>query len=712
MLQPRSVAVLGASAKRTASGNEAIANLRRRFRGELIAVHREARQIDGVDAVARIEDLPHGLDVALVSLPATAVLAALEALAGQGCRSAIVPAAGLSAHEARGFAELGRTSGMAIHGPNSMGILNFTDGIPLWFYDQMLADEPAGGTALVSQSGSACLFIVRAAPEVRFSKVISSGNELGISMAEYLNWLARDPATERVGVVIESLRDVEAFIASVGKLRAAGKPIVALKVGRSRDGVAATIAHTGALIGAAAAYENLFDELDIPTVEDYDEMAAALECLATEQSAAAPGPRVAVVTISGGQAAMSADLADGKGVPLAQFSEATATRLLELAPGSIAVNPFDIGASLTAEPSAYASCLETLAADPGVDTVIVVLDAAHTLNGAETAYEREYFRAAGEVAERRLGKPIIIASSSSLAIHPACRAWTGAAPVLRGISAALVATRAIAHNQAPIVETHLAPERPDEYEELRAQLLASPGPLPHEMLRRLLGAYDVPVVRSLLAADPVAAVAAAEELGYPVVVKVASPDIAHRSEVGGVVVGLHDADAVRAAVEHIALSVARQAPSANIDGYEVQPCIASSLEATIGFIADPVFGATVMVGSGGTLVELIADTAVAAAPLTRPAAQRALERTRLARVAAGYRRLIPTTSLDGLADTLVAVSRLAADFADVLGEADLNPILVEHGTGHVSVVDALLISNGNGEQRKRRPAGLVTEALT
>ena len=704
MLRPRSIAVLGASAKRKASGNEALLNLLASgFPGALTAVHREAPEINGVAAVPRIEDLPRDLDVALVSLPAPAVVPALRALAGGGCRSAVVPTIGLSKEDTAAYVELARSVPMAIHGPNSMGLLNYTDSVPLWFDEGQLADVSAGSTALVAQSGSACLFIVRAAPRLGFSKVISSGNELGIPIGEYLSWLADDPATERVGVVIESLRDVDGFAEAVAKLRAAGKPIVALKAGRSRDGMAATIAHTGALIGAAAAYDNLFHELDVPTVADYDEMATSLECLASEHCTAAGGSRVAVVTISGGQAAMAADLAEAKDVPLARLSEGTAQRLLELAPGAVAGNPFDIGASLAADETGYADCLEALALDPGVDTVLVVLDAAHTLSDVEICYARNYFAATAEAATRRLGKPIIIASSSSLGIHPACRAWTDGVPVLRGIGNALVAARSIARNQAQVAPGDAGYERPPEYDELRSELLDSAGTISHDTGRRLLHAYRVPIVESVLAADAPEAVRAAEEMGFPVVVKVASPDIAHRSEVGGVIPGLNNGAEVRDAVEGIIAAVAGHAPGLRIEGFEVQRHLTDSLEATIGFISDPVFGATVMLGSGGTLVELMADTVAVGASLTREAARRALERTRLARVAAGYRGLIPVTPLDGLVDTVVAVARLAADFSDILTEGDLNPVLVEHRTGRVSVVDALLVAGANPSQPDARP---------
>jgi acyl-CoA synthetase (NDP forming) len=692
LLKPRSIAILGASGKRAASGNEAIANLKNRgFAGKLIAVHRDATSIDGIETVSSIAALPRDLDTALVSLPASAVVPALEELAEQGCRSAVVPSVGLTREELAQFERIAHASLMRIHGPNSMGLLNYTDAIPLWFYERMLTDEPPGPAALVAQSGSACLFIVRAAPRVKFSKVISSGNELGITMGDYLSWLADDPSTSCVGVVIESLRDLPGFVAAVGKLRAAGKPVVALRVGGSERGLAATVAHTGALVGAREAYRALFDDLDLPTVADYDEMASVLECFTSTRSRSAPGARVAMVTISGGQAAMGADLAQAKQVQLAELSPETIEEIRATVPDAVAGNPFDIGASLVAGRDEYASCLRALDRDPGVDSVVAVLDAAHTLSDIELSYPQEYFEAVGD-AGRLASKPLVVASSSSLTIHELCRPWVGDAPVLRGLGNALVAMRAVAANAAPLEERSDGDPARLEHEDLRRDVAAHSGVLPYDLTRRLLDAYGIATAASALAVDAESAAAVADQIGYPVVAKVASADVAHRTEIGAVKPALATAQAVREAVAEIANNVRRAHPDARIDGFEIQAHIGTSLEGMLGFVSDPVFGATVTVGTGGALIELYPDVAVAAAPLTPSRAARTVAQTKLARMAAGYRNLNPVTDLTNFEKLIVAFSRLAADFADLLIEADLNPVLIEHATGRCRVVDALFVA--------------------
>lgn len=693
MLRPRSIALLGASARKVASGNEVLANLlRHRYDGELYLVHPREREIQGVPAVASVRELPPDVDCALVSVPAAAVVGALEELEAVGCRAAIVPTIGLGPEDARRFEALATSGRMAIHGPNSMGILNLTDDLPLWFYDGMLTEEPAGGMALVAQSGSACLFIARTAERARFSKIISSGNEFGVTTADYLSWLADDPHTEAAGIVMESLRDVPSFVAAVAKMRAAGKPLAVLKVGRTAVGARMTTAHTGALIGRNDAYAALFDELDVPTVDDYDELAALLEWWSRPHVLRARGSRVAVLTISGGQAALAADLAQANGVRVAELSEATARALETAIPGTTGVNPFDAGAGPVTRTS-FAGAITTIADDSNVDSIAVVLDAQHTLNEAETAYVREFFEAAADVGPIVGGKPLVVASSSALSRHPDCERWLGEVPLLRGIPSTLVALRGLAANRRPVEPP--APITPESVESLRDEIAAGAGQLSAQLSRRLLSAYGLPVVRSGVALDEDRAVLEAEAIGYPVVVKIASRDVPHRADVGGVAVALADAAAVRAAVRAVRASVTAALPAARIDGYEIQEHVRDGLEAVVGFVTDPVFGATMLVGAGGALVEILDDRAVGLAPLDAERALRLIARTRLATVAAGYRHLVPPTPLDGLAEVLVNLSRLAADLGPLLAEADLNPVLIEHGSGRARVVDSLFVANGS-----------------
>lgn len=284
LLRPRSVVVLGASAKKRASGNDVLRNLRHAgYGGDVHVVHPVARSVEGLAAVPDIGALPAGIDTAVVSLPTRAVLDALRGLEKAGCRSALVPTAGLDHATAREIARFASASDMTVHGPNCMGVINLTDRVPLWISDNGIVRLPAGNVALIAQSGSAAIFIAHSTGPVRFSKIISTGGEYGATTAAYLSWLARDPATTAAGVLMESIKDVPSFIEGVAAMRAAGKPVVVLKVGRSSAGSTATTAHTGALVGSDAAYQALFDELDLPVVTDYDEMAAVLQCLAVPE---------------------------------------------------------------------------------------------------------------------------------------------------------------------------------------------------------------------------------------------------------------------------------------------------------------------------------------------------------------------------------------------------------------------------------------------
>lgn len=698
LLRPRSVAVLGASATRTASGNEALLNLLDHgYDGRLHVVHPRARTIEGLPAVPAVADLPSEVDVALVSLPAPALPGALRELAARRCRSVVVPTIGLGADVTREVAEIAEQADVLVHGPNCMGLINLVDGIPLWFYRGLLVDSEPGGIGLVTQSGAAS-FVTRMAGPGMFSTIVTTGSELDLGIPDYLSWMATDPATTAAAIIVESIKDVAGFTEAVRQLRAAGKPLVALKVGRTAAGSAATTAHTGALIGRDEAYRALFARLDVPVVADYDELAETLRCLAVPGLPAAAGRRIGVVTISGGQAALAADLAADIGAETPAFSEKTVRELEHDLPGAPPQNPLDTGACLTYLDGdyvrTYARAVELVASDVNVDSVMVVLDAHDNMSGPELDFIADEYRGLREVAARIVDKPMVVASPSARSLHPRVAGLLGpGVAVLRGLRNAAVALSCLSGNRVPVPEP-AARTGPDEavVRELRTVIADHRGPLPVELTHRVLRAYGIPVVESALVPDADAGARWAEAHGYPVVVKVSSPDIAHRSDVGGVVTGVGNTDELRAAVRRIADDVTAARPGALIAGYEIQEQVVASTEAMVGAVADPVFGATVAVGSGGTLVELLDDVASAPVPVERPEATAMIGRTRLGRVLGGYRNLTPPTDTTALADVVCRLSTLAADLAGLVTEVDLNPVLVEHGTGRVRVVDALLVA--------------------
>jgi acyl-CoA synthetase (NDP forming) len=696
LFAPKHVAVIGASARRSdAGGNQAIRNLRGAgFPGTISVVNPAGGLIEGLSASTSIADLAGtSLDAALVALPGRAVVQALTELAAIGCSAAVVPSAGLSDEEARAIETFASQSSMLVHGPNCMGVINVTSGVPLWIDEGILMDLPAGDISLVTQSGSAAIFVARSTAPLGFSKIISTGNELGTTTADYVSWLAQDPDTAVIGLVVESIPDAEKFAQAIAAARAAGKTVVALKVGRTALGGLATTAHTGAVLSRDAAYSSLFEYLDVPLVADYDELASSLQCLSVLADRRVLGTRVGVVTISGGQAAITADLAEELGVDLPQFGDSTRHALQELLPDVQVNNPLDAGGSVIADEDAYDRSIMTLADDEDIDAILVVLDAQQTLSKTELEFEDDYVAAARAASEAHPRLPVVIASSSSVSIHERSLALAGPQlPIVRGIRNALVALRASAGNRSAIGHPHRPEGLPtaEQVADIRASLIV-PGGTTADLREQVLTAYGVPVVAAATVADAHSAARWAEKHQYPLVLKIASPDIAHRSDVGGVVLDIRTEAELRRAADTILANVSLEVPEARVDGFEVQEQVGTSFEAFCGYVGDPRLGATIGLGMGGTLVELIADSAEALAPIDSDRAEQLLSQTRLSKLLDGYRNLAPRTPRDAFTDVVSRLSWLATDLGDIISEVDLNPVLIEHQTGRVVVVDSLFV---------------------
>jgi acetate---CoA ligase (ADP-forming) len=691
----RRVAVIGASSRRAdATGNRVIRNLRAAaYDGEIHVVNPSGDRIEGIQSVRGIAALQQ-VDVAVITLPPAAVAQVVEELEAARCPVAVVLSVGVSdAHLERLMAVHNRGT-TVVHGPNCMGLLNVSQNLPLWAEDGVLTDLPAGSISLVSQSGSGAIFVARSISDAGFSKVVSTGNETGLTTADYISWLAHDRDTTTIGVVIESIRNANTFISAVQKAHAAGKKIVALKVGRTERGAAATTAHTGALLSNDAAYAALFKRIGVPLVEDYDELASALQVLAALGDRTIAGDKVGVITISGGQAALAADLAELARVSIPELAAETRGELSRVFPGAVLNNPFDVGGSF--EHGDFAQAVEALGADPNLDAVMVILDAQSSLNRFELEFEDHYF-AAARAAQSRV--PVIVASSSSLTIHERFQGLGKRVPIIRGIRNALVAIRCAATRSGAPTEARPA-DLPDErtLEMLRSTLQSENGALSRALTDRILRAYGFPFVQSAVVTNVDDAACWAASAGYPVVLKVSSPDIAHRSDVGGVITDVRDAQGLDDAWNTLHRNVQKNAPSARISGIELQQQIEDHIEAFTGFVSDPRLGATVGVGMGGVLVELIDDVAHALAPVGTVTAEEMIRSTRLGAVLAGYRLLHPATSLAQLSDVLCRLSWLAADLGTHIAEVDLNPVMIEPGSGRVRMIDALIVARGDSAE--------------
>jgi acetate---CoA ligase (ADP-forming) len=514
--------------------------------------------------------------------------------------------------------------------------------------------------------------LLRARRGFGFTVAVSSGQELVTTAADYARYAMRLPETKVLALVLEAIRDGPGLRAVLADALAADLPVVLLSVGASEAGKALVSAHSGALAAADGAWEALAAAYGLHRVRDLAELADTLELFASGRRAA-PGTGIATVHDSGLERAHAADLAAEAGVPFAPLSPATEQRLAAvLDPGLAPANPLDVwGTGRDTEPL-FTECLSALAADPGVAAVALAVDLVPEFDGDES-YPRAVLAAAAATA-----KPVAVLAGLPAAVDQAAAARLRAAgvPVLDGTRTGLLALGHLLDHAALPPEPPPAPEPPGANAERWRGRLASGG----AELFGLLSDYGIPVVRARAAASRAAALAAAEEIGYPVVIKTAEPGIAHKSDVGGVRLGLAGPAAAGAAYDDLAGRL----------GPRVLVCetAAPGTELALGLIRDPAVGPLLVIGAGGIFVEIFSERVVLLAPVTRTAALAAVRRLRIAPVLAGSRGR-PAADLEAIADVITGLSRLACDLGDALDALDINPLIC--GPAGAIAADALLI---------------------
>jgi acetyltransferase len=694
LIRPRTIAVIGASPNRQTLGNVALDNLANyKFAGKVIPVHGQATEIGGLATVSAIEALPDDVDVALASVPAASVADVVRRLDRRGVRTAIVNTAGFSAEQEAELRLLVSKSRVLMHGPNCMGLINLSDATPI-YTGGITSRVRRGPVALIAQSGSAAISVINSCT-AGFSKVVTIGSEYRVTGADYLRWFASDDDTSVVGLVLESIPDADRFADAVDLVHAAGKSMVVLKVGRSATGARATLAHTGALIRNDDAFKGFVERYGIPVVDDYEELIATLEAFAVSRKRPTRG-RVGLMGISGGETALACDICDEIDLPLAVFSEATGAALRAVLPGIAGQNPLDIGQSVGRPPGAALAGMNAIMNAEEVGIGVVLQDMQASLPASS---HHNYTVHLGTVAElsRNVDKPIVLISPTAEIMSDRLLAQledTGVPP-LRGLWPGLAAVKSMRDwagrrpDPRRLGGRSLTPERVG----MRQEIAGLSGPLPSKLVGRLLASYRIPVVKSVVARSAAEALTLGGQIGYPMVVKVASADVPHRSDVGAVQLGITNAAGLGAALALIERNVREKVPGAVIDGYELQEELIDCVQAMVGYQAAPPYGALTILGSGGVLVELEADKALSLSPVSAAEAGAMLAATRLGRTLDGYRNLIPRTDTTALAGLVANLSELAADFSDLVPECDLNPVLIRKGSGEVRVVDALFVAS-------------------
>ncbi|MGN6768836.1 MAG: acetate--CoA ligase family protein [Rhizobiaceae bacterium] len=693
LMAPRSIMVLGASPREGALGNTVVKNLiQSGYKGEIHPVHPTAPEVCGIAAFASVSAIPRPVECAVVCLSADKVLSALEEAAAHGVGAAVIFASGFAETDAEGAArqralsELAERTGMKICGPNCLGLANIHQSIPL--YSAALPETlEKGDVAVLSHSGSGCI-VLSSTGRFGISHLVSVGNAAVVDVDQYLDYLADDDATRVAALFIETVRNPEAFAAASLRMREAGKAVVALKVGRSDKGAAATAAHTGSLAGAAAVYDDFFRRCGVIAVEDIDELVEAVELLRAMRRKPT-GKGIAVLNVSGGEIALTCDVAQRIGLDLPELSPATKQKLEQILPSfSRAANPLDVTGVAVFDMAMYAGAIEALAGDQSVALVAVSQDCPLAIGKKQS---QTYGAIADTVARlsQSLPCPVVFYSNVAGGIHPRIAEPLLAArvPVLQGARASLLAIKRFLNQNDTVFDD----ERPRIAADPKWIARFTTGePLTEREAKRFLGDAGLPVTREALATSATEARDAAVKIGFPVVLKVESVDLPHKSDVGGVRLDLRTLEAVEAAYEEIVRNVGAKAPKARIGGVLVQEMAGKGTEVIAGLTRQDPFGMAVLVGAGGVLVELIGDSALALAPISPRRADDLIAGTKVNRLLAGFRGA-PAGDVAALARLLSWLSDIAVAYGDVIEAVDLNPVHVGPGGSGVRILDALII---------------------
>ena len=677
MLEARSVALVGASARPGSLGARMIDQMTRSpARPRTYLVNPRYADIGGVPCLPSLAEVPEPVDLVLLAVPDAALADQLALAARTKARSAVIFGNAFDADGTTGLrdrlAAIATAAGMAVCGPACMGFVNVARGLRAVGYVEP-DPVPAGPVALITHSGSVFSTLLRARRGFGYSLAVSSGQELVTPAAAYA-WYALGLAETRVlGLVLEAIRDPAGLRLALETALVNDVPVVLLSVGLSQAGKHLVSAHSGALAAADGAWEALAGAYGVHRVRDLAELADTLELFAAGRRCRST-TGIATVHDSGLERAHVADLAAELGVPFAPIGRATADRLAQaIDPGLKPGNPLDVwGTGRDTEPL-FAECLSALAADPEVAAVALAVDLVPEFDGDE-AYPYAVLAAAAST-----DKPVAVLAGLPAGVDPVAAAQVRAAgvPVLEGTRSGLLALRHLLDHAARPEPPRAAAAGPGRS---RWAPVLSAGPSDSAVLFDLLHDYGIRSVRARAASTRAAALAAAAEIGYPVVVKTDEAHIAHKSDVGGVRLGLADPDAAGAAYDDLAARL----------GPRVLVCetAAPGTELALGLVRDAALGPLLVISAGGVLIEIFSERAVVLPPVTRSSARAVLAGLRLAAVLTGARGQRPA-DLDAIADAITALSRLAADLGDLLDALDINPLIC--GPSGAVAADVLVV---------------------
>jgi acetyltransferase len=683
---PQTIAVIGASERPNSVGRTLLWNLiTNAFGGTIYPVNPKRKSILGIRAYPSIADIPEPVDLAVIATPARTVPGVIRECGEVGVKGAIVISAGFKETGAEGIAleqellEEVRRYNMRLIGPNCLGVMNPISGLNATFGSSMARP---GNVGFISQSGALCTAILDWSfrENVGFSAFVSIGSMLDVGWGDLIYYLGDDPNTESIVIYMESIGDARSFLTAAREV-ALTKPIIVLKAGRTEAAAKAAASHTGALTGSEAVLDAAFKRCGVLSVTSISDMFDLAEVLAKQPRP--KGPRLSIITNAGGPGVLATDALIATGGKLAQLSDEAIAQLSEFLPTHWSHgNPIDILGD--AEPERYAKTLEAASKDPNSDALLVILTPQAMTDPTTTAQQLKSYverNTATSVLTRKHTKPIIASWMGGDDVTPGENLLNDAGiPTYRYPDAAARVFSYMweySYTLKGLYETPILPN-PDDNDadgQRAAQLIDAALDegrtlLTEEESKQLLQAYGIPIVITRLAATVEDAVREAEAIGYPIVVKLHSKTITHKTDVGGVKLNLESAEAVRAAYQSIEAAV----PATDFLGVTVQPMLKrDGYELILGSSLDPQFGPVLLFGSGGQMVEVYQDRAIALPPLNSTLARRMMERTRIYKALKGVRGR-QAVDLPGLEQLLVRFSQLIVEQPRIK-EIDINPLL-------------------------------------
>ena len=698
LINPKVVAVVGASETRGSFGERTLSNMAG-FTGKVFAINPKYQSLLGRPCVPSLADMPESPDCVVLCVARPMVEGMIEAAAAVKAGGVIVYASGFAEtakpdriEAQQRLIELSQRTGVRVVGPNCVGLANTGSAAGLNFMpDYAGMGHRRGPIGIVSQSGALGYTVLQGMERgIGFSHYLAAGNSCDVDVCDFISYLAEDDNTKSIICLLEGVKDGGRFLQAARKARDAGKALVVYKTGNSETSSKAAMSHTGTMVGSVVAYQTAFEETGAIAIDDLE---AVLETASFFAKTRAPagGRGVGILSTSGGAAVICADKAEAHGVPLPALEAKTAKALHEVVPdfGSVA-NPSDLTAEVLKTSETFGFCLDAFMNDAGFSALVMPMIFAHASSSGARAptiveaaartdrplavvWMNEWYQGPG--SELLDADPKVCMFRSADRCFATLRAWFD------------WHERRRMRPQAPAARRS-SPSAGQDARAILSEARSRGAALSETDSKRILGCYGIAVPKEIMARDPEQAATAASKIGGPVAIKIVSPDILHKTEAGGVRLGLSTPENVREAARNILASAARYAPQARIDGISVQQMAPAGVEIVLGVKNDRQFGPLVAAGLGGIMVELFGDTAVRLAPVDDATARAMLDSLKSRTLLTGFRGK-PGVDVDGLVDTICRLSELAHDLADVIDQIDVNPVIA--GATGVMAADALIV---------------------